>query len=151
MKKATKKNKQKKTSAKKNAGASAKTHGTKSRSHKGRKKSPDTKTAKKRAVGTENSKASKTGTDRLGAKRLSALDAAAAVLSKAKRFMRCSDLIAAMAKQNLWKSPRGKTPEATLSAAILREIGSKGREAASKRSIAVCSRSTGGGHDANEE
>ena len=31
-----------------------------------------------------------------------------------------------MAKRGLWSSPNGKTPEATLYAAILREIGTKG-------------------------
>ncbi len=33
--------------------------------------------------------------------------------------------IAAMAEQKLWTSPNGKTPHAALSAAMLREIGSK--------------------------
>ena len=35
-------------------------------------------------------------------------------------------LIAAMAEQKLWSSPNGKTPHATLYAAMLREIGTKG-------------------------
>jgi len=38
-------------------------------------------------------------------------------------------MIAAMAEQGLWTSPAGKTPHATLYAAILREIGAKGGKA----------------------
>lgn len=59
-------------------------------------------------------------------KRLSALDAAAQVLAAAGRPMRARELVAAMAEQGLWTSPNGKTPEATLYAAILREIATKG-------------------------
>ena len=55
-------------------------------------------------------------------KRLSALDAAAQVLATADKPMRAQDLIVAMAEQGLWTSPAGKTPHATLYAAILREI-----------------------------
>jgi hypothetical protein len=40
--------------------------------------------------------------------------------------MRAKDLIEAMATQGLWQSPNGKTPHATLYAAILREITTKG-------------------------
>ncbi len=62
-------------------------------------------------------------------KRVSALDAAAEVLRKAGKPMRSQEMIAAMAEQGLWSSPAGKTPHATLYAAILREIGDKGGEA----------------------
>ncbi len=62
-------------------------------------------------------------------KRVSALDAAAQVLAKAGKPMGAQELIAAMAEQGLWKSPAGKTPHATLYAAILREIGKKGDDA----------------------
>jgi len=62
-------------------------------------------------------------------KRVSALDAAAQVLAKAGKPMRAQELIAAMAEQNLWKSPGGATPHATLYAAMLREIGAKGKDA----------------------
>ena len=62
-------------------------------------------------------------------KRLSALDAAAEVLRTAGKPMRAQEMIAAMAEQGLWSSPNGKTPEATLYAAILREIGGKGEQA----------------------
>ncbi len=43
--------------------------------------------------------------------------------------MRAQELIAAMAEQGLWSSPAGKTPHATLYAAMLREITAKGKEA----------------------
>ena len=62
-------------------------------------------------------------------KRLSALDAAAHVLASAKEPMNTKSLIAEMEKKNLWTSPGGKTPAATLYAAIIREIGTKQREA----------------------
>ena len=55
-------------------------------------------------------------------KRVSALDAAAEVLKKAGKPMRSQEMVAAMAEQGLWKSPAGKTPHATLNAAMLREI-----------------------------
>jgi hypothetical protein len=62
-------------------------------------------------------------------KRTSALDAAAQVLAASKEPMRPKDLIAAMAEQALWSSPNGKTPEATLYAAMIREIAAKGSDA----------------------
>ncbi|TWT44991.1 hypothetical protein RAS1_14110 [Phycisphaerae bacterium RAS1] len=66
-------------------------------------------------------------------KRLSALDAAAQVLKAAGKAMNCVELIATMAEQNLWTSPNGKTPHATLYAAILREVNTKGDEARFKK------------------
>jgi len=62
-------------------------------------------------------------------KRLSALDAAAQILAKASEPMRAQELITAMEDQGLWKSPQGKTPHATLYAAMLREINEKGKDA----------------------
>ena len=77
---------------------------------------------------TKKAKAKKAGGEKKP-KRVSALDAAAQVLAKAEKPMRAQELIAAMAEQNLWKSPGGKTPHATLYAAMLREITAKGKEA----------------------
>ena len=62
-------------------------------------------------------------------KKLSALNAAAKVLEEACQPMNCQELIAAMAAKNYWSSPTGKTPHATLYAAILREITIKGTDA----------------------
>lgn len=63
------------------------------------------------------------------ARRTSALDAAAMVLAEAKEPMRARDLIERMAAKGLWTSPGGKTPEATLYAAMSREIKLKGAQA----------------------
>lgn len=59
-------------------------------------------------------------------KRPSALDAAAEVLADAGRPLNAKELIDTMAARGLWSSPNGKTPEATLYAALIREIGKKG-------------------------
>ena len=66
-------------------------------------------------------------------KNLSALDAAAQVLAKADKPMRTKELIETMAQRGLWSSPNGKTPAATLYAAILREIKNKGDRARFKK------------------
>ena len=67
------------------------------------------------------------------ATRLSALDAAARVLAASPVPMRATEMIAAMEAKGLWKSPGGKTPEATLYAAIIREIAAKGDAARFKK------------------
>ena len=55
-------------------------------------------------------------------KKLSALAAAAQVLGETKQPMSCPELIAVMAAHCYWTSPSGKTPAATLAAALHREI-----------------------------
>jgi hypothetical protein len=67
------------------------------------------------------------------AKRVSALDAAAQVLAASEVPMRAKEMIAAMEAKKLWTSPGGKTPEATLYAAIIREIAAKGTAARFKK------------------
>lgn len=59
-------------------------------------------------------------------KRLSALDAAAAVLASTVEPMTAKAIVEAMASRGLWASPGGKTPHATLHAAMQREIALKG-------------------------
>jgi hypothetical protein len=71
----------------------------------------------------------KGGEDDGKAKRLSALDAAARVLGEAGQPMSCKEMIAAMAAKGYWSSPAGRTPEATLYSAILRELTTKGEQA----------------------
>ena len=66
-------------------------------------------------------------------KRVSALDAAAEVLRKAGKPMNSKALITAMSEQGLWSSPAGKTPHATLYAAMLREASTKGAKARFKK------------------
>ena len=55
-------------------------------------------------------------------KPLSALAAAARVLSENGQPMTCPELIQAMAAKGYWTSPAGQTPAATLAAAMAREI-----------------------------
>jgi hypothetical protein len=62
-------------------------------------------------------------------KKLSAIAAAARVLDETGRAMTCPELITAMAAKGYWKSPGGKTPAATLYAAIHQEIKTKGKNA----------------------
>ena len=62
-------------------------------------------------------------------KKMSALDAAAKVLEEAGEPMNAKGMIEAMAIKGYWTSPGGKTPHATLYAAILREIGTKKTDA----------------------
>ena len=58
--------------------------------------------------------------------KLSALDAAALVLRQSGQPMSCPELIAQMASRCYWTSPKGKTPSATLYAALMREAKRKG-------------------------
>ncbi|QEL20690.1 HTH domain-containing protein [Limnoglobus roseus] len=60
------------------------------------------------------------------AKKVSALDAAARVLGEAGVAMTTLQMVEAMAAKGYWASPAGKTPHATLYAAVLREIAAKG-------------------------
>jgi HB1/ASXL restriction endonuclease-like protein with HTH domain len=67
--------------------------------------------------------------DSAAAQKYSALDAAALVLREAGQPMSCPELIAQMAAKGHWTSPKGKTPSATLYAALLREVHQKGAAA----------------------
>jgi hypothetical protein len=60
------------------------------------------------------------------AKKYSALDAAALVLRESGQPLSCPELIAQMAAKGYWTSPKGKTPSATLYAALMREAKRKG-------------------------
>ncbi len=60
--------------------------------------------------------------------KLSGLDAAAQILAKAQEPMGCKDLVEEAIAKGLW-STGGKTPHATLYAAIIREIAKKGNDA----------------------
>jgi len=61
------------------------------------------------------------GTDG-GEKKLSCVKAALQVLETAGEPMNAQEIITAMVEQNLWESPGGKTPHATLYSAILRDL-----------------------------
>jgi hypothetical protein len=61
--------------------------------------------------------------------KLSAIDAAAKVLTEAGQPMNTKEMITTMAEKGYWTSPGGKTPAATLYSAILREITTKAGDA----------------------
>jgi len=63
-----------------------------------------------------------------GKKRPSGLDAAAQVLGDAKEPLDTKEMVARMLAKGLWKT-NGKTPAATIYAAIIREIAAKGKDA----------------------
>ena len=65
--------------------------------------------------------------------RMSALDAAARVLAESREPLSCPQLIQAMEAKGYWKSPGGKTPAATLSSAIQRELKTRGNQARFKK------------------
>jgi hypothetical protein len=88
------------------------------------KKSTKVGTAKK----TSKSERAKALPEAKIEKKMSALDAAARVLTETGEPMSCAQLIDAMATKGYWKSPGGKTPGATLSSAIQREISVKMNE-----------------------
>jgi len=92
-----------------------------------------TKTAKKPAA-TKSTRAKRTSASgKTLAKKTSALDAAAKLLASSKEPMTTKEMVDALAAKNLWKSPGGKTPDRTLYSAILREIGTKGKDARFKK------------------
>lgn len=96
---------------------------------KSNKKQTKTQPSAAKAKGSKKAAAPKAkATAEKKPKRVSALDAAAQVLAKASKPMHAQELITAMADQGLWKSPGGKTPHATLYAAMMREERDKGRE-----------------------
>jgi hypothetical protein len=72
-------------------------------------------------------------TDAKPGKRMSALDAAAKVLTEAGEPMAAKAMIDAMTAKGYWTSPGGKTPHATLYSAIIREINTKGADARFKK------------------
>jgi hypothetical protein len=61
--------------------------------------------------------------------KMSALDAAAKVLGEKGEPMTTKGMIETMATKGYWTGPGGQTPHATLYAAILREITTKGKDA----------------------
>lgn len=84
-----------------------------------------TKTA--RTTKTPSRKATMAKDAKPAAKRGSLLTAAATLLADRKEPMRVREIIATLSERGLWTSPNGKTPEATLYAAIIREIAAKAK------------------------
>lgn len=54
--------------------------------------------------------------------KMSQINAAIAVLKKARKPMNCKEMVVAMEAQGLWSTPGGKTPHATLYSSILRDL-----------------------------
>ncbi len=109
-------------------------------------------TSKKKAISRRQAPAKKVSTNKPAAKKapskpaaggktaakrapqkMSALDAAAKLLSEGKQPLRCREMIEQMSAKGYWKSPGGQTPAATLSAAIAREINTQGQDARFKK------------------
>lgn len=88
-----------------------------------------TKSAKATTKPADQPKAKKVKPASDEPKKMSALDAAAKVLAESGEPMAAKAMIDAMANKGYWTSPGGKTPQATLYAAILREIQTKGADA----------------------
>lgn len=76
---------------------------------------------------TKTTRTTKTAKAKPAAKRMSLLTAAATLLADRKEPMRVREVIATLGERGLWTSPNGKTPEATLYAAIFREIAAKAK------------------------
>ena len=95
-----------------------------------RKAAPKKGAAKKTTAAKKPASTKKAATKKAPAKKkMSALDAAAKVLGEAKEPLNAKTMIERMAAKKYWVSPGGKTPHATLYAAILREINDKGKDA----------------------
>jgi hypothetical protein len=86
---------------------------------------PDGKAAKDTKVAPKAPKAKREAKKRDG---LSGLDAAAKVLVLAGKPMNTKEMVEKMLVDGLWKTG-GKTPAATIYAAILREVRAKGKDA----------------------
>ncbi len=84
------------------------------------------KSTKKAAKAAKTSKAAKEAKTPADDKPLSGPDAAAKVLADAGQPMRARELVNTMIERGLWKSG-GKTPWATIYAAVIREIAAKGK------------------------
>ncbi len=92
-----------------------------------------------RELATSRSAGTRSASPQRSVRSMSALDAAAQVLSSLSGKMAVSglsapQLIERMAEAKLWMSPGGKTPAATLYAAISRDIASKGAESRFRKS-----------------
>lgn len=90
------------------------------------KKKTPAKTAKKPASTTKKAPAKKPATAK---PKMSQLDAAAKVLGETNDPLTCRQMVERMTEKGYWKSAAGKTPAATLNAALQREIkkGEKSR------------------------
>ncbi len=96
-----------------------------------RKQAPAKKASAKRA--SSKKPAAKKARAKKTKGKMSGLDAAAKVLAESGEPMRAKEIVEQMEAKGYWKSPGGKTPHATIYAAILREIRDKGKDARFKK------------------
>lgn len=87
------------------------------------------KTTSRKSTGKKSTRRKAAPKKTAAKKPLSQMAAAEKVLAGAKQPMTCKAMVEAMAKKGLWQSPGGKTPEATLYAALLRHIRKHGEAA----------------------
>ena len=91
-----------------------------------RKKAAKPATPKTPKAKTPRAKAAQAADAEKAPKKLGQLDAAVKVLGESEEPLNCKAIMEAMAAKGYWKSPGGKTPEATLASSIQREISKKG-------------------------
>jgi hypothetical protein len=91
-------------------------------------KKTTTKKATKKTVKPAKTKAPATGSGKM-----SQIEAAIKVLAETRKPMNCKAMVEAMAAKKYWSSPNGKTPAATLYAAILKDVTTKGKDARFKK------------------
>lgn len=80
----------------------------------------------------KSAKAKKPATAPKADKPMSGLDAAAKVLADAKEPMNAKTMVDTMLAKGMWKTG-GRTPQATIYAAVIREIAAKGAKARFKK------------------
>ena len=78
------------------------------------------------AEGSAKRKTKKAKAPKASDGRLSQLDAAVKVLGESGQPMSTKDMVETMGAKGYWSSPGGRTPEATLYSAILREVKNRG-------------------------
>lgn len=92
-------------------------------------KKPKSKKDKKGKKAATKVKGEKKSRKPRGNNKMSAIAAAAVVFEKnGNKPLSALQLIEAMTKKGLWKTPGGKTPDRTLNSALLREIAENGKK-----------------------
>lgn len=90
-------------------------------------------TTKKTTKTSKATKQAKSAADKSAkTAKMSGLDAAAKLLADAKEPMNAKTMVETMLAKGMWKTG-GKTPQATIYAAIIREIAAKGAKARFKK------------------
>ena len=101
----------------------------------------------KKAVSKESHVTQKTAAAPEKRKRVSGLDAAAKVLAEAGEPLNTAEMVKRMLAKGLWKTG-GKTPAATIYAAIIREIAVKGAASRFRKVARGCFELTDAGREA---